>query len=63
MIQHRNSKYKTTHILHLHADFNILPRKWGSNHRDRRESMLMSLYLCLLDKFKLVFVYDRFNIS
>ena len=41
------------------------------NHRDRRiyiererESKVMCLYLCLLDKFKLVvFLYYRFNIS
>ena len=45
-----------------HRDRSIHIDRDRSIHIDR-ESMLICLYLCLLDEFKLDFVYYRFNIS
>ena len=55
-----------TYSTHINAKKNHRDRRiYIEREREReRESKVMCLYLCLLDKFKLVvFLYYRFNIS
>ena len=62
--------FEVIHFHSLKCDQNCYIRKNSNpitlllgSHLHRDCSMLMCLYLCLLYKFKLVFIFYRFNIS